>query len=125
MPLIGIWVKMLQIPYRILFPAILFFICVGAYSTTDNVFAIYLTLFFGVVGYVMNTFNYPVAPLILGMILGPMLEENFRRALLVSRGDFTVFLSRPVSAVLLALAVVAIVVTFLPTIRRLARRTPA
>jgi putative tricarboxylic transport membrane protein len=117
-PLIGIWVRMLTIPYSILYPAILFFICVGAYSVSGNVFAIWLTLFFGVVGYVMNVYGYPASPLILGLILGPMMEENFRRALLVSRGDFTVFLTRPISAVLLGLAVLAIVWTLLSAWRR-------
>lgn len=117
-PLIGIWVKMLSIPYSVLYPAILFFICIGAYSVSGNAFAIWLTLFFGVVGYVMNVYGYPPAPMILGLILGPMMEENFRRALLVSRGDFSVFVTRPISAILLALAALAIAATFLSVWRR-------
>jgi len=115
-PLIGIWVKMLAIPYRILYLAILFFICVGAYSVTNSVFAIYVTLFFGVVGYVMNLFNYPAAPLLLGLVLGPMVEDNFKRALMVARGDFMVFLQRPISAVLLFVTLLILVVSLRPVI---------
>ncbi len=118
-PLIGIWVKMLQIPYKILCPAILFFVCVGAFSVTGNVFVIYLTLFFGLVGYLMNLFGYPPAPLILGMILGPMMEDNFRRALLVSRGDLGIFVSRPISAVILGVTLLVVIFTFLPILRRM------
>lgn len=100
-PMIGIWVRMLSIPPRILYPAIIFFVCIGVYAVNGRVMDVYLVLIFGVVGYFLRLFGYPVAPLLLGYVLGPMLEENLRRALLMSRGDLSVFVTEPVSAVLL------------------------
>lgn len=102
-PLIGVWVRMLSIPYNILFPAMLFFICIGVYSIEYQVFDIALVMIFGIVGLVMNRLAYPAAPLLLGFILGPMMEEHFKRALLMSRGSFSIFWERPISVVLLAL----------------------
>lgn len=102
-PLIGVWVRMLSIPYRILYPAILVFVCIGVYSVKNSVFDIYMVLFFGGIGYFMRMFGFPAAPLLLGFILGPMMEEHFRRALLLSRGDFWVFIERPISLVFLVL----------------------
>ncbi len=102
-PLIGVWIKMLSIPYNILFPAMLFFICIGVYSIDYQVFDIALVVGFGLVGLVMNRLGYPPAPLLLGFILGPMMEEHFKRALLMSRGSFSIFWERPISVVLLAL----------------------
>lgn len=99
-PLIGLWVRMLTIPYNILFPAMLFFICVGVFSISNQVFDVYAVIVFGVIGYLMNRFGYPAAPLLLGFILGPMMEEHFKRALLMSRGDPMIFLERPIAAVL-------------------------
>ncbi|MBZ2187539.1 tripartite tricarboxylate transporter permease [Alcanivorax sp. JB21] len=101
-PLNGLWVRILAIPYHVLYPAILVFICIGVYSARNNVFDIYVALFFGVLGYLMNRLRYPSAPLLLGFVLGPLLEEHFRRSMLLSRGEFGVFLDRPISATFLA-----------------------
>ena len=97
-PLIGIWVKLLQVPYRFLFPSALFFIAVGVYSTNNNLFQVWEILVFGVIGAIFVALDFSVAPILLGFVLGPLMEENFRRALLLSRGDLTVFLQRPISA---------------------------
>ncbi len=99
-PLIGLWVRMLSIPYNILFPAMLFFICIGVYSIDYQVFDIYAVIVFGVIGHLMNRFGYPPAPLLLGFILGPMMEEHFKRALLMSRGSLAIFWERPISLIL-------------------------
>ncbi|CDM25561.1 tripartite tricarboxylate transporter permease [Castellaniella defragrans] len=118
LPLIGLWIKLLKVPYRILFPAILVFCVIGVYSLNGNVFDIYLTAFFGLVGYVWSKLRCEGAPLLLGLVLGPMMEENFRRALLLSRGDYTTFVSRPLTASLLAAAVLLVVLVALPSIRK-------
>jgi putative tricarboxylic transport membrane protein len=118
LPLIGLWVKMLTIPYRVLFPAIIAFAAIGTYSLGFNAFNVYAIAFFGVLGYFLIKLGCEPAPLLLGFILGPLLEEYLRRALIISRGDATVFLTRPISLTLLILAVVAFVVAVLPTIRR-------
>lgn len=97
-PLIGVWVKLLQVPYRYLYPAALFFIAVGVYSTNSSLFEIGEVLVFGLAGAVLVALDFPVSPILLGYVLGPMVEENFRRALLISRGDLSVFISRPISA---------------------------
>jgi TctA family transporter len=97
-PLIGIWVKLLQVPYRYLFPSALFFIAVGVFSTQNSLFQIWEALAFGVIGAVFMLLDFSVAPILLGFVLGPMVEENFRRALLLSRGDMMIFLQRPISA---------------------------
>ncbi len=96
--MIGIWVKLLQVPYRLLYPAILLFCCIGVYSINNNVFDVFITAIFGVLGYLFVKLECEPAPLLLGFILGPMMEENLRRALLLSRGDPTVFVTRPISA---------------------------
>jgi TctA family transporter len=96
-PLIGVWVKLLQVPYRYMFPCALFFISIGVYSTNNSLFEVYEVLFFGVVGAVFLALDFPVAPILLGYVLGPLVEENFRRALLLSRGDLTVFFQKPIS----------------------------
>ena len=97
-PLIGVWVKLLQVPYRYLFPSALFFIAVGVFSTQNSLFQIWEVLAFGVIGAILMTLEFSVAPILLGFVLGPMVEENFRRALLLSRGDLAVFVQRPISA---------------------------
>lgn len=102
-PLNGLWVKMLAIPYHILYPAILVFICIGVYSAQNSVFDVYVALFFGLVGLAMNAVRIPTAPLLLGFVLGPLLEEHFRRSMLLSRGAFDVFMQRPVSATFLVI----------------------
>jgi putative tricarboxylic transport membrane protein len=118
LPLIGLWVKMLTIPYRVLFPAIIGFAAVGTYSLGLNAFHVYAIAFFGVLGYFLIKLGCEPAPLLLGFILGPLLEEYLRRALIISRGDPTVFLTRPVSLTLLILAVIAFAIAVLPTVRR-------
>jgi TctA family transporter len=118
LPLIGIWVKFLTVPYRWMFPAIVLFCAIGVYSTNNNTFDIWMVGAFGVAGYVFIKLGMEPAPLLLGFILGPMMEENLRRALLLSRGDASVFVTRPLSACLLVAALVLITVVMLPTIKR-------
>jgi len=118
LPLVGIWVKLLKIPYRLLYPAILVFCTIGVYSLNYNVFDIYVTVAFGFIGYLWSKLGCEGAPLLLGLVLGPMMEENFRRALLLSRGDFLTFVERPLSATLLGLAVLLVVMVALPFIRK-------
>ncbi|WP_423065374.1 tripartite tricarboxylate transporter permease [Devosia sp. CN2-171] len=118
LPLIGLWVKMLSIPYRALFPAIVLFACIGCYSINQNVYDIFAIGFFGVLGYVLIRVGCEPAPLLLGFVLGPPLEENLRRAMIISRGDPMVFIERPISAVLLAMALAAVIVAVLPAIRQ-------
>jgi TctA family transporter len=118
LPLIGLWVKMLTIPYRVLFPAIIAFAVIGTYSLGFNAYHVYAIAFFGVLGYFLIKLGCEPAPLLLGFVLGPLLEEYLRRALIISRGDPTVFVTRPVSLTLLILAVAALVVAVLPTVRR-------
>jgi TctA family transporter len=118
LPLIGLWVKMLTIPYRVLFPAIVVFACIGTFSINQNIFDIYAIAFFGIVGYLLIRFGCEPAPLLLGFVLGPLLEEHLRRAMIISRGDPTIFVTRPISATLLALALAAILIAILPNIRR-------
>ena len=97
-PMIGVWVRMLQVPYKYLYPAALFFICVGVYSTKNSLFDVGEVAVFGVLGAIFLMLDFPVSPIVLGFVLGPMLEENFRRAMLLSRGDLMVFVQRPISA---------------------------
>ena len=98
-PLVGMWVKLLSVPYRLIYPAVLFFICIGVYSANNNLFDVGIVLVIGFFGFVASRLGFEPAPLLLGFVLGPMMEENFRRALLLSRGDLTVFMTRPISAV--------------------------
>lgn len=118
LPLIGLWVKMLSIPYRALFPAIVLFACIGCFSINQNIYDVYAIGFFGVVGYILIRFGCEPAPLLLGFVLGPLLEEHLRRAMIISRGDPTVFVTRPISATLLGLALLAVIVAVLPGIRK-------
>ena len=117
LPLIGLWVKLLTVPYRWLFPAIVLFCAVGVYSTNNNTWDVWMVGMFGVVGYAFIKLGAEPAPLLLGFILGPMMEENLRRAMLLSRGDWTVFATRPLSASLLAAALLLLVIVALPSIR--------
>ena len=118
LPLIGLWVKMLAIPYRVLFPAIIAFAAIGCYSLGLNAYHVYAIAFFGILGYFLIKLGCEPAPLLLGFVLGPLLEEYLRRALIISRGDASVFVTRPLSLILLILAVAAFVIAVLPTIRR-------
>jgi putative tricarboxylic transport membrane protein len=117
LPLIGIWIKLLTVPYRFMFPAIVLFCAIGVYSTNNNTFDIWMVAIFGFVGYVFAKLGCEPAPLLLGFILGPMMEENLRRALLLSRGDWSVFVTRGLSASLLAAAVVLLVIVLLPAVK--------
>jgi len=121
LPLIGIWVRLLSIPYRILYPAMLFFICVGVYSVKNSMFDVYVAIVFGVVGYFMLLLRYPAAPLLLGFILGPLIEEHFRRAMLIGRGDFTVFVQSTISAVFLGVAALLLTASAVRVYRMRAR----
>ncbi len=118
LPLIGMWIKLLTVPYRLLYPAILVFCCIGLYTLNNNNFDVYMAVIFGLLGYVFYKLQCEPAPLLLGFILGPMMEENLRRALLLSRGDWSTFISRPLSASLLIAAALMIVVVSLPSIKR-------
>jgi len=117
LPMIGIWVKLLKVPYRYLFPAILTFCCIGVYSVQNTTFDVFQTAAFGVIGYLFIKLKCEPAPLLLGFVLGPMMEENFRRSLLLSRGDFTVFVTRPLSLGLLIAAAVLVLIVALPSIK--------
>jgi TctA family transporter len=97
-PMIGVWVRMLRVPYKYLYPAALFFICVGVYSTRNSLFDVGEVALFGVIGAVFLMLDFPVSPIVLGFVLGPAVEENFRRAMLISHGDLMVFMHRPISA---------------------------
>jgi putative tricarboxylic transport membrane protein len=103
-PLIGVWVKLLRVPYRFLFPAALFFIAVGVYSTNNSLFEVGEVLVFGVIGAVLIALQFPVASILLGYVLGPLVEENFRRSLALSHGDMSVFVGQPISAGFIALS---------------------
>jgi TctA family transporter len=117
LPLIGIWIKLLTVPYRFLFPAIVVFCGIGCYTLNNSSFDVYMTAIFTAVGYLFYKLGCEPAPLLLGFILGPMMEENLRRALLLSRGDWSTFATRPLSASLLAAAALMIVVVMLPSIK--------
>ncbi|RDI24350.1 TctA family transporter [Pseudacidovorax intermedius] len=117
LPLIGMWIKLLSIPYKWLFPAIVLFCAVGVYSTNNNTFDIWMVAVFGVIGYGFIKLGCEPAPLLLGLILGPMMEENLRRALLLSRGDWGVLVTRPISAGLLVAAIVLVVIVLMPAVR--------
>jgi TctA family transporter len=118
LPLIGIWVKLLKIPYRFMYPAILVFCCIGVYTVNNTVFDVYVTAAFGLIGYLFFKLGCEPPPLLLGFVLGPMMEENFRRALLLSRGDFTTFLTRPLSLGLLIAAALLVVIVALPAVKK-------
>ena len=108
-PLIGVWVRLLSVPYHLLYPAILMFVCLGVYSVNGNPFDVMLLLVFSVIGYVMRLLDFHPAPLLLGLVLGPMMEEHLRRALLLSGGDYMVFFERPISAVFVGLTAALLV----------------
>jgi len=118
LPLVGLWVKLLKVPYRVLFPAILLFCTIGVYSLNYNAFDIYVMGIFGIIGYIWTKLKCEGAPLLLGLVLGPMMEENFRRALLLSRGDFLTFVERPLSLTLLLMALGLIILVASPSIRK-------
>jgi putative tricarboxylic transport membrane protein len=117
LPLIGIWVKLLRVPYRLLYPAILLVCTIGSFTANNDVFEVWVAIVFGILGYIFAKLGCEPAPLLLGFILGPMLEENLRRALVLSRGDFTVFFRRPISLAMLLMAAVLLILIVVPAIR--------
>ena len=116
-PLIGVWVRLLMIPYHLLYPAVLMFICIGTYTVSNSAFDVWLVVFFGLLGYLMRIFEWPGAPLLLGFVLGPLMEEHFRRAMLMSRGNFSTFIDRPISATVLAITAALLIWTVYAAIR--------
>lgn len=120
-PLIGVWVRLLRIPYRMLFPAAMFFIAIGVFSTDNSLFEVQEVLFFGVLGALLMSLNFSVAPILLGYVLGPMVETNFRRALLMSHGNLEVFVHRPISACFLAACALLVIAQLVFWMRRLLR----
>jgi TctA family transporter len=118
LPLVGMWVKLLSVPYKVLYPAILLFCCIGAYSINNNVFDVFMTIPFAILGYIFKKLDCEPAPMLLGFVLGKLMEEYLRRAMTISRGDWSVFVTRPLSATLLAMAAILLVIVFLPAISR-------
>jgi putative tricarboxylic transport membrane protein len=118
LPLIGLWVSLLKVPYRFLFPAIMGFSCIGIYSVNNSPFDVYLTAIFAVIGFLWMRLEMPPAPLLLGFVLGPLMEENLRRALLISRGDPTVFVTRPISLGFVIATVLIVLIMVVPTVRK-------
>jgi TctA family transporter len=118
LPLISVWVALLRVPYRLLFPAIILFCCIGAYASSNSVFSVWLMLVWGALGYFFNKVGVQPAPMVLGFVLGPLLEENFRRAMLLANGNPLVFVQRPISATLLFVAAILLVILIFPVIRQ-------
>jgi putative tricarboxylic transport membrane protein len=118
LPLVGVWVKLLAVPYRLMFPAILLFSCIGIYSVNSSTGDVLLTALLALVGYALSKLEFETAPLLLGFVLGRLMEENLRRALVLSRGGLATFVHRPISAGLLATAIVVLALAVLPTIRK-------
>ena len=115
--LIGLWIRMLTIPYHLLFPAIIAFCCIGAFSVNNSVFDVFMMALFGIVGYALIKLDFEPAPLLLGFVLGPMLEENLRRAMLLSRGSPSVFVTHPLSLALLVISLALLIIVVMPNIR--------
>ena len=122
LPLIGIWVQILKIPYGILFPLIILFCLIGSYSVENMVSDVVIMLFFGCLGYLMKKYEYEGAPLILAFILGPILENNLRQSLILSHGSFDIFIRRPISLACLLTAFVFLFIPLLPTFKRLRKK---
>jgi TctA family transporter len=117
LPMIGLWVKLLKVPYRLLFPAIMAFSAIGVYSVNNSPFEIYLTAAFGVIGFIWIKLGCSPAPMLLGFVLGPMMEEHLRRAMLMSKGDPSVFVTRPLSLLFIVATVGILVAMIAPAIR--------
>ena len=118
LPLIGMWIKLLTVPYRMLYPAILLFCCIGVYSLSNSVFDVYMTAIMGFIGYIFVKLECEPAPLMLGFVLGPMMEENLRRAMLLSRGDPMTFLTRPISLGLLIASAALLLIVLAPALQK-------
>ncbi|MCC6532838.1 MAG: tripartite tricarboxylate transporter permease [Burkholderiales bacterium] len=117
LPLIGLWVTLLKVPYRLLFPSIMVFSCIGIYSVNNSSFDVYLASIFGVIGFMWVVLECQPAPLLLGFVLGPLMEENLRRAMLISRGDPTVFFTRPISLAFMIMTLLILIIMILPAVR--------
>jgi len=117
-PLIGVWVKILKIPYPILFPLILLFCLIGVYSVNNSIVEIVIMVIFGIVGYLMKKFKYEAAPLILAFVLSPLLENALRQSLLMSHGSFSIFFTRPISLILMTVAILLLVLPLIPGLKR-------
>jgi len=118
LPLIGIWVRLLTVPYRLLFPAIMAFAAIGIYSLNNSPFEIYLAAMFGIIGFILVKLGFGMAPLLLGFVLGPLMEDNLRRSMVMGRGDPSIFFTRPISLCLLVATVLILAIVALPAIRR-------
>jgi putative tricarboxylic transport membrane protein len=118
LPLVGLWVKLLQVPYRLLFPAIVLFCCIGIYSINNSPTEVMMTAAFGLFGYSLIKFGFEPAPMLLGYVLGKLMEEKLRQALVISRGSFMTFVERPLSSTLLALSLILITIAVLPSVRK-------
>jgi putative tricarboxylic transport membrane protein len=118
LPLIGLWVRFLKVPYRLMFPAIILLCCIGIYSINNSPVEVLMTAGFGLFGYAVVKFGFEPAPLLLGFVLGRLMEEKLRQALVISRGSFMTFIDRPLSAGLLLLSLITIVLAVLPAIRK-------
>ncbi|MGE3145626.1 MAG: tripartite tricarboxylate transporter permease, partial [Pseudorhodoplanes sp.] len=118
LPLVGIWVRLLRVPYRHLYPMILIFCVIGVYSVNNAPVDVIMTAIFAIVGYWLVKHNFEPAPMLLGFVLGPLMEENLRRAMLIARGDMTVFITRPISGVLLGISLALLILSVLPMIRK-------
>ncbi|WP_050405680.1 tripartite tricarboxylate transporter permease [Bradyrhizobium embrapense] len=118
LPMIGMWVQLLRLPYNVLFPLIILFTIIGVYCSSNNVFDVHVMIAFGVIGYFMRKLGYEPAPLVLAFVLGPMLENNLRKSLILSQGDLMTFVERPISAICLAFALALLVGPLLPSLRR-------
>jgi putative tricarboxylic transport membrane protein len=118
LPLIGLWVRLLKVPYRMMFPTIMIFCCIGIYSINNSTADVLFTAFFGLFGYALLKFGFEPAPMLLGFVLGKLMEEKLRQALILSRGSFETFINRPISAGLLAVAAIMLIIALLPSIRK-------
>ena len=111
LPLIGMWIQVLKVPFRLLFPVIILVCLVGVYSINNSVFGIWVMLIFGVIGYFLKKYDYEFAPLVLAYVLGPMLENSLRQSLIMSKGSFSIFFARPISGTCFAIAVILLIVS--------------
>jgi TctA family transporter len=121
-PMIGVWVRLLRVPYKYLYPAAMFFIAIGVYSTRSSLFDVGEVAVFGIFGAIFLLLDFPISPVVLGFVLGPMLEENFRRAMLLSNGSLEVFMARPISASFVGASSLLVLVQFYVFVRKLRRR---
>jgi TctA family transporter len=118
LPMVGIWVKILKVPYRLLFPAIMAFSAIGIYSVNNSAFDVYLAGLFAAIGFIWVKLGFNPAPMLLGFVLGPMLEEHLRRAMLMSGGDVSVFVTHPISLVFIVVTVLILLALVVPALRR-------